>query len=623
MYNFKINSIKTKSHQTIKPSSLNIIIGPNNSGKSQFLKDIKNVLQRNNGQNATPVIIDEMEYILPENVEQIIDRYKINENIFKTNDGQYYIKNFSGINNYMFETQYSFDNYLDSGNVNISQDWKKELEEIIFNFQDDVVVNEKIKKDFNLPESAVIHEKMYAEYEEDGETKTIDISGGGYPITIPKGESINRFIDIYGSLFMNYLGTEEKLLLCKKQKSYGLEDSSTNFLSEVQSNMEVLNGLSAYTKKLFGKDIYLDRFTGGSSLVFRVGEDFKFIRNADRADSNAERKLSNYNILDNEGDGLKGFVTNYLALNINDKNILLLDEPESFLHPPLARQLGEIIGESENDKRQIFVATHSVELLKGILSKAKDVNIIRITRPDETNNKIIHVNKDILNKIMKDPLLKVSRVMEGLFCERVVITESEADELIYQDIIEKLFPQSGLYFAHGQNKQTSVKIASLYQALEIEYEIITDFDAIRVSKEFNSLLSVTPFKEKEKQKMVSYSNKLREMINESVDVDGLSEEEAEKKKKNKRDDVYHECGISFFEEQIQDLIRKTLNRISDEHIHILESGELETLLVDYKVPYNKDKKAWIMSAIKKLSKLRDVDIPKESYLYRFINKIVG
>lgn len=622
MYNFKINRIKTKSNQNIEPCSINIIIGPNNCGKSQFLKDIKNALQRDNGHNVTPVIIDEMEYTLPENAEQMIHQYSIDENVFKTRDGQYYIKNFSGINNYMFETQYSFDNYLDSGNISISQDWKKELEEMIINFQDDVVVNERIKKDFNLPENAVIHEKMYAEYEENGETKTIDISGGGYPITIPKGESINRFIDIYGSLFMNYLGTEEKLLLCKKQKSYGLEDSSTNFLSEVQSNMEVLNGLSDYTKKLFGKDIYLDRFTGGSSLVFRVGEDFEFIRNADRADSNAERKLRNYNVLDNEGDGLKSFVTNYLALNINSKNILLLDEPESFLHPPLARQLGEIIGESENNQRQIFVATHSVELLKGILTKAKDVNIIRITRPSETENKIIPVNKDLLNKIMEEPLLKVSRVMEGLFCERVVITEGEADELIYQDIIEKIFPQSGLYFAHGQNKQTSVKIALLYQALEIEYEIITDFDAIRIPKELNELLSLTAFEDKEKNKILSYSNKLREIINESVSVDGLSEDEAEKKKKRERDKVYHECGISFFDEKLQTLIRETLCRISEEHIHILESGELETLLIDFGVPYNKVKKEWILSAIERLSKLRNVEIPKESYLYKFINQIV-
>lgn len=34
MYNFKINHIKTKSHQEIKPCNVNIIIGPNNSGKS-------------------------------------------------------------------------------------------------------------------------------------------------------------------------------------------------------------------------------------------------------------------------------------------------------------------------------------------------------------------------------------------------------------------------------------------------------------------------------------------------------------------------------------------------------------------------------------------------------------
>ncbi len=622
MYNFRIEKIKTKSNQEIEPQNINVIIGPNNCGKSQFLKDIKNILQGKNDQEYEKVIIDEMEYLLPQNTEELISRYGIDEKIFKGTHNNYFIRNFSGINNYLFETQYSFENYLNSGNVSVLPEWRENLEEIINNFREDITVEEQIKKDFNLPDSAVIHERMYAEYEENGEKKVVDISGCGRPITIPKGDSIKRFIETYGSLFMNYLGTEEKLLLCKKQKSYGLEDQETNFLSEVQFDMGVLNTMANYTKRLFGKDIYLDRFTGGSNLVFRVGRDFDFIRNADRADSDAERELRRFKILDNEGDGIKGFVTNYLTLNINNKNILLLDEPESFLHPPLARQLGEIIGEAENDDKQIFVATHSVELLKGILSKATNVNIVRITRTQEDRNEIIPMDKILLHKIMEDPLLKVSRVMEGLFCEKVVITEGETDELIYQELIEKIFPQSGLYFAHGQNKQTSVKIASLYKALGIGYEIISDFDAIRVPSEFKDLLKLVSEDEREIQRIKSYSEVLRDIVDESADIEGLSEEDANKVKKERRDKVYHEQGVSFFDNDMQRKIKETLTMLSDGHIHILESGELETILVPYGIPYNKDKKKWILPAITKLEDLRKEDIREDSFLYEFLNKVV-
>lgn len=48
MYNFKISKISTNFGDVMEPKKVNVIIGPNNSGKSQFLKDIKNMLDRTN-----------------------------------------------------------------------------------------------------------------------------------------------------------------------------------------------------------------------------------------------------------------------------------------------------------------------------------------------------------------------------------------------------------------------------------------------------------------------------------------------------------------------------------------------------------------------------------------------
>lgn len=320
----------------------------------------------------------------------------------------------------------------------------------------------------------------------------------------------------------------------------------------------------------------MDNYTGGSSIMFRTGEDFEFIRQASRTDRDSEKQLKNYNLLDNEGDGLKGFVTNFLSLNLSNKNILLLDEPEAFLHPPLARQLGELIGEAESEQRQIFVVTHSVELLKGILSKANDVNIIRVTRTGNSN-KFTQIQENVLKGIMENPLLKVSRVMEGLFCERVVITEAEADELIYQELITKLFSQSGLYFTHGHSKQMCAKIAQLYKTIGVKYEMIFDFDIMRKPDEFKTVLSLTSYSEKEKQKIKAYSEKIKNVINDSVKI-LEPKKDVRKAQKKKRDDVYHKEGVSFFNEFIQLKIRKTLSNLSNENIHILECGELETIL---------------------------------------------
>ncbi len=179
--------------------------------------------------------------------------------------------------------------------------------------------------------------------------------------------------------------------------------------------------------------------------MFRVGENFDYIRSAANYSEDVALKLFSESMLDDQGDGLKSFVSTFLSLNHKEQDILLLDEPEAFLHPPLARRLGEMIGDFQNEDRIIFVATHSVEVLKGILTKNQDVNVIRINRSENGKNEIMQLDREILNSILQNPLLRVSRVLEGIFCEKVIITEAEADELVYQELSEKIIPESGYF----------------------------------------------------------------------------------------------------------------------------------------------------------------------------------
>ena len=432
---------------------------------------------------------------------------------------------------------------------------------------------------------------------------------------------MTEFLNWYGSLFYQYMGTEERLTICKSQKNYGLDSSSTNYLSSFKYKAKLLNDLSCKIKQLFKKDIFLDTQTLGDRLAFRVGETFDYIKNTSNFSEDIAFSLFSESMLDDQGDGIKSFVSTFLSLNHKENDILLLDEPEAFLHPPLARQLGEMIGESNEAERTIFVATHSVEILKGILSKTQDVNVIRITRSEDKKNSIMLLNQDLLNTILQDPLLRVSRVLEGIFCEKVIITEAEADELVYQELTEKLFPESGLFFAHGQNKQTLAPIAELYHKIGVGYEVITDFDVLRISSEFNKFLSFMPIKESDKQRIISYADKLREIINKSVVEDKLTDEKAEKQKKEKRDEVYHKQGIRFFEDELQRKIRETLEFLRKNHLHILETGELETLLEEYGVAY-KEKKNWIVDAIGKIASLSKEDISPESTAYRFVCGII-
>ena len=567
MYKFSVKEISLNSQNepfSLIPKPINIIIGPNNSGKSRVLKELRDYLL---GDFNNLKITNNLSFDYPSDLSDLNQSYNLSKKISKDSNGNWFMRVYTNKPHSELDMNSSLESYYARNFNSYGGKWENHYEDVI------------------------------------------------------KRKDNREFFENLGSLFFNYIGTEERLTICKTQKNYGMDSGSINYLSSYKFNNELLDSLQSNIKKLFKKDIYLDTHTLGERIAFRVGTDFDYIRTASQPSQEDVLRLFNESKLDDQGDGLKSYVSTFLSLNYSEEDVLLIDEPEAFLHPPLARQLGELIGRTHNDK-QIFVATHSVEVLKGVLSQNTNVNIIRITQPTPGVNEIQLVDNDLLQTILTTPLLRVSRVMEGLFCNKVVITESEADELVYQELTEKLFPQSGLYFAHAQNKQTLVDIAKLYQKIGIKFEMITDFDVIRIPSEFQKFLDLMPLTDREKQRYLSYSNKLREVVNTSVDTDGKTEDEIKSAQKSARDKVYHECGLAYFSD-FSDKIKTAFELFSKHHLHILESGELETILAPYGVNYIADKKVWIELAMNKIQELSAESILPGSQIHRMIFDIVN
>ena len=568
MYKFKINRINVNSIngiQEIVPKRINIIVGPNNSGKSRLLKELRDYFA---GDHRDLRILSTVDFPYPDSFDEINAAYNIGSKMVQDQYGNWMLKVYTNRPDQTLDMTASLESYF-TRNIN---GYGGNSQEHFTN---------------------VVEQKDNAE-----------------------------FLNWFGSLFYQYIGTEERLTICKKQRNYGMDSNSTNYLTSFKYSDELLRSLAIKVKQLFKKDIYLDTQTLGDRLLFRVGENFDSIRSKPISNEAEARSLFEEDMLDNQGDGLKSFVSTFLSLYYGKSDVLLIDEPEAFLHPPLARQLGEMIGESQNEQKIVFIATHSVEVLKGILSKCKDVNVIRITQPESHKNDVKLVNQEVLNSILQNPLLRVSRVLEGIFCDRVIITEAEADELVFQELIEKIFSESGLFFAHGQNKQTLATIAELYQKIGVKYEIITDFDVLRQPAELYSFLALMPMQDKERQRMQNYAVQLRDIVNNSISTDGLDEDAIKIAQKAKRDDVYHKIGVSFFDEPKRSLILKTLDMLSSFHLHIIQSGELETILQDYGVPYQ-DKNKCVVSAINKIAEMPKEDFKPTSTLYQFLDRIMN
>src|SRR5579864_1438753 len=189
--------------------------------------------------------------------------------------------------------------------------------------------------------------------------------------------------------------------------------------------------------------------------------------------------------IDQASDGVKAFTGIICEVIAGDPKVLLIDEPEAFLHPSLAFNLGkEMALASMGSEKRFFVATHSANFVMGCIQSGAPVNIIQLTYRGGVATARVLSNTDIL-KLMRNPLLRSTGVLNALFYEFVVVTEGDADRAFYQEINERLArsdPKRGIpncLFINAQNKQTIQTIIRPLRQLGIPAAAIVDIDVVK------------------------------------------------------------------------------------------------------------------------------------------------
>ena len=184
-------------------------------------------------------------------------------------------------------------------------------------------------------------------------------------------------------------------------------------------------------------------------------------------------------------DGVKAFAGMITEIIAGDPTILLIDEPEAFLHPALSFNLGkEIALASSGSEKRLFVSTHSPNFVMGCIQSGAPINIVRLTYRDNVATARLLASPDLLS-LMRNPLLRSTSVLDGLFYEYVVVTESDTDRAFYQEINERLLrykPEWGIpncLFLNAQNKQTIQTVLKPLRSLGIPAIGIVDVDVLK------------------------------------------------------------------------------------------------------------------------------------------------
>lgn len=312
--------------------------------------------------------------------------------------------------------------------------------------------------------------------------------GFGYDFTtyavMPSGVFENW--GVLTDIFVSYLGTQERLSICNPPQSKNRDAPASHPIHMVADSSEYREKISAYFMKAFGKILIPDIFFG-ASVPMRMCDALK----TDYSDKDNDeyshvekiiKKLDKFPKIDEQGDGIRSFTGILLNMIIDYRKTFLIDEPESFLHPPQAKIIGHTIGEMLSNDQQAFISTHSPEILEGLLEVCPErVKIVRITREGNINHFSV-LNNDEFNNIWKDSLLRHSNIMSGIFHKNVVLCESDSDCRLYSVVYSRMKEERGEYpealFVHCGGKQRMKRVVSALRALSIPLWVIPDIDIL-------------------------------------------------------------------------------------------------------------------------------------------------
>jgi predicted ATPase len=192
-----------------------------------------------------------------------------------------------------------------------------------------------------------------------------------------------------------------------------------------------------------------------------------------------------------QGDGFRAFVNVLLQSVVRPAPLIIIDEPEAFLHPPQARLLGRYLAEAVPQGSQVFVATHSSDFLAGVIEarSGRPVALVRLANAGGRRSARV-LTPDAVAELVDSPLLRYSNIIAGLFHDGVVLCEAATDCQFYAATLDVTHspsaPRSNLEFLHVNGKDPLADTAEKLRRCGLPVAVIADLDLIREEGKFKA-----------------------------------------------------------------------------------------------------------------------------------------
>lgn len=179
----------------------------------------------------------------------------------------------------------------------------------------------------------------------------------------------------------------------------------------------------------------------------------------------------------------------YVALTAQTQRFILLEEPNSFLHPRALRELLAILAEI-GSKHQFFVTTHSSDVLRTI-----NASTVTLLEHDGCQTTVKQTSGKELHKFHAGLVDLGIRLTDLHGCDKVLWVEGETEEAIFPLLLKHFFPELAQGIAvlplHATGdfeakKYEPRKVAEIYKKLSEGSFLAPPMVAIALDKERRS-----------------------------------------------------------------------------------------------------------------------------------------
>jgi energy-coupling factor transporter ATP-binding protein EcfA2 len=290
--------------------------------------------------------------------------------------------------------------------------------------------------------------------------------------------------------------------------------------------------------------------------------------------------------LESFSDGIRCFVGILAAFSFGDFRLYTIDEPEAFLHPPMARELGRLLSRKSAECEAVTVAsTHSPDFLMGCIQSGKAVTVLRLTYENQVGTaRVLEANA--LKEMMQRPLTRSSNVLAALFHRGAVVCEADADRSFYEEINLRLqLSERGVRdveFLNAQNCQTIEIVITPLRKMGLPAAAVVDLDAINPQGGLDRLLGAGGVPSAELASMIAMRQKAWN------DCRGSSEKEKNQNVKN---------GVGGFQDRTA--IESLIQAACKYGIFLVPGGALEDWLSGLGANRS-SKKEWLVDVFERM-----------------------